>query len=94
MQLLTTSQLMPSQFLRNSSSPSQLPPALLLSDVMCCGISLWAVWVSCSGCVPFQLLVHLELVAGRAAQGTEKSMDLCKHCSASTTKILLSVFLS
>lgn len=79
MQLFITSQLMPSWFLSNSSSPSRLPPALLLSDIMCCGISLWAVWVSCPSCVTSQLLVHLELIAGRTAQGTGKSLDLCER---------------
>ena len=37
------------------------PPSLYTGhDVIWCGISLWPVWVSCPGCVPSQLLVHLQ----------------------------------
>jgi len=45
--------------------PPSLPQLLLLS-VMWYKLSLWQVWVSCPGSVPCQLLVHHQLLVGRA----------------------------
>jgi len=47
-------------------------------------LNLWTVWVSYPGCVPPQFFVPLQPPTGRAAQGTEKSLTLCKNCSATT----------
>ena len=48
------------------------PPSLYTGhDVLWYGIALWLVGVSCPGCAPSQLLVHL--LAGRAWE-TEKSL--------------------
>ena len=48
------------------------PPSLYTEhDVLWYGISLWLVRLSCPGCAPSQLLVHL--LAGRAWE-TEKSL--------------------
>lgn len=44
--------------------------------------SLCLVWVSGPGCVPSQLLVPPQPHTGRAAQGAEEFLTLCKHCSA------------
>lgn len=47
------------------------------------GISLWLVWVCCPDSVPPpQLLVHPQLLTGRAIQEAEKTSVLCKHCYA------------
>ena len=49
------------------------------------GISLWPLWASCLSCVPSQLLVHLQLLTGKATREAEKSSStLRKHCSATT----------
>ena len=48
------------------------PPSLYTEhDILWYRISLWLVQVSCAGCAPSQLLVHLR--AGRAWE-SEKSM--------------------
>lgn len=55
------------------------------------GTSLWAVWASCPGCDPPSSWCTPSLVAGRAAWEANKSLSLCKSCSAATkTSPLLS----
>ena len=47
--------------LEQQSPPRPTPPSLYTGhDVTWYGIFLWPVWVSCAGCVPFQLLVPLQ----------------------------------
>jgi len=41
------------------------PSFIVQYDAICCEISLWSAWVSCP--VPSQILVHAQILAGRAA---------------------------
>lgn len=53
-------------------------------DVIGYEISLWPVWVSCPGSVPSQVLVHTQLLFGKAMWEDEMSFILCKHYSTTT----------
>jgi len=68
---------------------SSITPAFIAEhDAIWYGTSICLVWVICPGCIPSHLTVHSQLLAGRAAQGAEKSLTLCKNFSA-TTKIIV-----
>lgn len=60
-QLLTTPWTMPGfvPLLRSAPLMSKSPSSYTGHDVLCCGISLRAVWVACPACVPSVSLVYL-----------------------------------
>lgn len=59
-QFLTIHQHVSNQFLSNSSL-ANFPLVYILNMTSCgCGIFLWPLGVSCPGCAPSQLLVHLQ----------------------------------
>jgi len=60
-------------------------PSILIAecDTIQCGMSLWSVWISCSGSFPSQQLVYPQHLTGRAIRA-EMTLPLCRHCSAAT----------
>ena len=78
----------------NAITPNILPFLLLHSalyaehDVLWSGISLGSVGDSCPSCVPSQLLVPPQPLAGGAGWEAEKALALCKHRSAITRRSL------
>ena len=66
-----------------------LPPALHAEhDIIWCGISLWSVGVSCPSHIPSQLLVGPQPTHWWGRVKVEKTLALCKHCSAITNTSL------
>jgi len=60
MQLLTAADWYPASPQAVAIPETTHPSLYVQHDVIWCGISLWSVWVSCPGCIPSQLLAHLQ----------------------------------
>lgn len=60
----------------------------IVGFIICYGVSLWSVWVSCTGCAHSKLLVHSQ------PSGLEerKVMTLCKHCSTEFEASVCGIF--
>lgn len=65
----------------NSGLPLQpiSSSVIVLCDVLQYWLSLWLVWVSSPGCLPFQLLEHLQFLSGWAEWEDETTQQLLVH---------------
>ena len=74
--LLPTNRPMASQS-PSKGSPRQPPPpgSIAQHGLLCCGIPLWSVGLSCPGCVPSQRLGHPQPARWRATQRSRKALD-------------------